>query len=378
MNNQENKIYCYKCGTEVEQYANYCPKCGANLNRINNVKEISEDSFRIKSDEMVSTKFNNLKHKEYDSDLTENNNINVKIILQKGLLWALIATFIGFIITEYTDYKIPIYIGATYLSGNSKVAKIIEYDVKSKVAYDKYIKEFYKKYKKEWNDIDKDKAFRYWVDNELKKKAIFYFIESDKYNEKVKIEEESTVSKFKDEDSYYNSVRTVNGIGWSLSRSVIAIIVGLFLGIGEGIYYGSKKEIIKYALIGAGITMLTALIHYDFLEDLMHKAIRGTPKFIYTFVRCLSRAIIGLGIGLSVGCMRPEKKRVLFCSLGGFLGGFVGEFIYTYIYDSIPNYFIAQFVSESALFGLIGIGVFLFEQRSKLSEVDRIIFDNKV
>ena len=37
---------------------------------------------------------------------------------------------------------------------------------------------------------------------------------------------------------------------WS---AVIALFIGLSLGVGEGVFFGSKEKAIKYGAIGAGI-----------------------------------------------------------------------------------------------------------------------------
>ena len=61
--------------------------------------------------------------------------------------------------------------------------------------------------------------------------------------------------------------------------------------------------------------------------------------FTAAFVRGLGWAIMGLGIGVAVGLIKPEKKRILFCSLGGLVGAFVGGFLFNYVCKVIRGEF---------------------------------------
>ena len=83
------------------------------------------------------------------------------------------------------------------------------------------------------------------------------------------------------------------------------------------------------------------------------------------FVRGLGWAIMGLGIGVAVGLIKPEKKRMLYCALGGLAGGFIGGFLFNYVCDVIPNDVVARGVAIVIMGLLIGLGVGLLEQFAK-------------
>ena len=150
---------------------------------------------------------------------------------------------------------------------------------------------------------------------------------------------------------------------WS---AVIALFIGLFLGLGEGIYYGSKEKAVKYALIGAGISLAIGFIS-GYLAQWMYSGLLGDDPADFTaaFVRGLGWAVMGLGIGVAVGLIKPEKKRILFCSLGGLCGAFIGGFLFNYVCAIIPNDVVARGVAIVVMGSLIGVGVGLLEQFAK-------------
>ena len=90
---------------------------------------------------------------------------------------------------------------------------------------------------------------------------------------------------------------------------------------------------------------------------------------IHLIVRSLVRgfgwAIMGLGTGLAVGLIKPELKRILFCSIGGLAGAFIGGFLFNYIANVIPNDIVARGVALLIMGLLIGVGVGLLEQFAK-------------
>mgnify|MGYP003313220188 CR=1 FL=1 len=83
------------------------------------------------------------------------------------------------------------------------------------------------------------------------------------------------------------------------------------------------------------------------------------------FVRGLGWSVMGLGVGVAVGLIKPEKKRMLFCALGGLGGGFFGGFLFNYVCDIIPNDVVARAVAIVIMGSLIGLGVGLLEQFAK-------------
>ena len=62
------------------------------------------------------------------------------------------------------------------------------------------------------------------------------------------------------EDDLQDAFAAVTRTGTALWSAVIALFIGLFLGVGEGIYYGSGGKAVKYALIGAGVSLAIGFI----------------------------------------------------------------------------------------------------------------------
>ena len=95
-----------------------------------------------------------------------------------------------------------------------------------------------------------------------------------------------------------------------------------------------------------------------------------TSDIYMAFGRAIGWAALGLGVGLSIGLIKPDKVRVLNCIAGGIVGGFLGGFIFNYIpeYDSVIG-------ADGAIFSraigiiimgiLIGLGIGLLEQFAK-------------
>ena len=83
------------------------------------------------------------------------------------------------------------------------------------------------------------------------------------------------------------------------------------------------------------------------------------------FIRGLGWAIMGLGIGIAVGLIKPAAKRIIFCSLGGLVGAFIGGFMFDYICNIIPNDIVARGAAIIIMGILIGIGVGMLEQFAK-------------
>ena len=149
--------------------------------------------------------------------------------------------------------------------------------------------------------------------------------------------------------------------------------IGLFLGLGEGVYYGSGRQALKNAAIGAGISLVLGFLSGYIAQWLYSTLLSNTEnEFAMAFIRGIGWAIMGLGIGFSVGLIKPEKKRLLFCALGGMIGGFVGGFAFDYIYkipglllSSTDDGIICRAIGIIATVLLVGLGTGLLEQFAK-------------
>ncbi|TJX14956.1 FHA domain-containing protein [Tissierella creatinini] len=159
-------------------------------------------------------------------------------------------------------------------------------------------------------------------------------------------------------------------ISSGLFSGIIAAFIGALMGIGEGIYYGSKDKLIKYGLMGAGIG---AVIGYfsGYIGQIFYSLLLEDADSIiaYSIVRAIGWAIMGVGTGFSIGLIKPEKKRILYCSIGGLGGGFVGGLLFDSIYDAFSSEgdtgTLSRAIGIIILASLIGLGIGVLEQFAK-------------
>ena len=301
--------------------------------------------------------------------LVKGNKLNFKTVLVKGLLWALIGAFVGFGVSELTESNLTGDVAAAKLAGHSELVDFYEYQAKADAAYDKFDVEFSNWCKKNGKDYDaEDTVTEYLYSNDMSSKAEGYLEDYIEYDEKADDElyDVFTGKYNSNEDKLKDALATVTRTGTAMWSAVIALFVGLFLGIGEGVYYGSKEQTVKYALIGASVSLVIGFVS-GYLAQWMYADMLGDDpeEFTAAFVRGLGWAIMGLGIGTSVGLIKPEKKRMLFCALGGLVGAFVGGFLFNYVCDVIPDDVVARGVAIVIMGILIGVGVGLLEQFAK-------------
>lgn len=151
----------------------------------------------------------------------------------------------------------------------------------------------------------------------------------------------------------------------------IACGLGLFMGIGEGVFYGSKEKAIKNGLIGSGISLGIGFASGYIAQAMYAAMINSTSSDLSSaLVRGLGWAVMGLGVGISVGLIKPEKKRLLFCAIGGAIGGFWGGFLFNYItglltFGEDDTGIFSRAVGIIIMGLLIGLGIGLLEQFAK-------------
>lgn len=334
-------------------------------------EKVDENDFEITAEELAGIEFvptvqrmQTVSH----GGVVKGNKLNFKTVLVKGLLWALIGAFVGFGVSELTDNNITSDVAAARLSGHSELVEYYEYSQKADDAFDKAFDEFEAYCKKEGKSSGSTTAFSSWYSNNASDKAKDLLADYYEYDDMADdaLYDAYTDEYDEDTDKLGDALATVSRTGTALWSAVIALFVGLFLGIGEGIYYGSKEKAVKYALIGAGVSLAIGFVS-GYLAQWMYSEMLGDDPADFTaaFIRGLGWAVMGLGIGASVGLIKPEKKRILFCSLGGLVGAFIGGFLFNYVCDVIPNDVVARGVAIVVMGSLIGVGVGLLEQFAK-------------
>lgn len=300
--------------------------------------------------------------------IVKGNKLNIKTVLTKGLLWALIGAVLGFVVSEFTDKNITSTETAAKLSGNSALVQYYRYQETADEYWNEGWSEFENYCKKNNKSSDSKSVFSSWLSDGASTQAINSFTSYYEYDDKA---DDALYSAY---ENYYNSdkteltdaLETVTRVGTAMWSAVIALFIGLLLGIGEGVYYGSFEKALRYAGIGAGISVVLGFIS-GYLAQFMYSELLGDDPgdFEAAFVRGLGWAIMGLGVGLAVGLIKPETKRILFCAIGGFAGAFIGGFLFNYVFDIVPNDVVARGIAIIIMGILIGVGVGLLEQFAK-------------
>lgn len=297
--------------------------------------------------------------------------INLKTILIKGLLWALIGALIGFGSTELADISRS-ESEFTSLLGYSYLSEFFHYREKAYDTLKKVYAEFKAYCKEEGLDPELSGAFEKWYSGsnisseakELFDDAVYYWGKADdNYYDSYRYEFDQ------DTTSLLKWTQIVSRLSSGLWAAIIALFIGLCLGAGEGIFYGSKGKAVKYGSLGAGMSIIIGFLSGYFVQWL-YSALLGDdpfeiPLFLSSVIRGAGWAVMGLGAGLAIGLIRPGRKRILFCGLGGLTGAFIGGFLFNYIYEVIPNGTVARAIGITLMGGLIGIGVGLLEQFAK-------------
>ncbi|MBN1055183.1 FHA domain-containing protein [Clostridium botulinum] len=160
----------------------------------------------------------------------------------------------------------------------------------------------------------------------------------------------------------------------SLFSSIIGGTIGAAMGIGEGIYYGSKKRAIKYGFIGFIIALFISFcggfLAQSAYSSLLNDTTEYTSQVYLGFVRAIGWTVMGAGVGIAIGLIKPEKIRIINCVLGGIIGGFIGGFLFNFIAQSISiditdKGTVARAIGIIIMGTLIGLGIGLLEQFAK-------------
>lgn len=326
------------------------------------------NDFDITPEELVGIEFiPTVERMQSSSNSTVKAKVNIKTILTKGIMWALIGAVLGFGFSELLKSVIS-NSSIAKMSGNKHLSEYYEYKEEAE-EYLSMVVDEYEQYCVD-NGYDKDNMdyLKDWYNSSASEEAKHQLEKYTEVNEKANDElyssykYEFSTSEKKLKDAMAKVLRRSSAL-WS---AVIALFVGLLLGIGEGVFYGSKEKAIKYGAIGAGISVVIGYLS-GYVAQWMYSSMLGDnpSTFAGALVRGLGWAVMGIGVGLAVGLIKPQIKRLLFCTIGGACGAFLGGFLFNFIGKLVPNDTVSRGVSLFIMGLLIGIGVGLLEQFAK-------------
>ncbi|MCQ2469983.1 MAG: FHA domain-containing protein [Ruminococcus sp.] len=352
---------------EVDSDATELPKVDLNKK----VEEKSDgNDFEITAEELEGVEFIPTVQRMQSSaspNGTVKGKINIKTVITKGILWALMGAVVGFGMSEITDglYSTR---NIAKMGGNTHLAEYYDYQEEIEDKLSDVTDEYHQYCEEKGYDKDDTEHLMDWYNEEASDSAKNQLDEYIEISEKAdsalydsyKYEFSSSEKKLK--EGIAKTVRTHSAI-WS---AIIALFVGLFLGIGEGVFYGSKEKALKYGAIGAGVSVLLGYAS-GYLAQWMYSSMLGDDPapIAAALVRGIGWAVMGVGIGLAVGLIKPELKRLLFCVIGGTCGAFLGGFLFNFIGEAVPNDMVSRGVAIVIMGFLIGIGVGLLEQFAK-------------
>ena len=336
---------------------------------VESVEELDGNDFEITAEELQGIEFipSAQRMQTLSHSTVKGGKVNFKTILVKGLLWALIGSFLGFAISELTD-GITNETMVAKLTGRTYLAQYYDYSEKAEKSFDKAYDEYKAYCKRNGLNYENTEVFGDWYSDAASDNAISALEDYSDYDDRA---DEALYNSYQyefnsDEEKLENGFASITRITTAIWSSIIALFIGLALGVGEGVFYGSKEKTWKYALIGAGVAVGIGLVSGYLAQWMYSKMLADDPAdMAAAFVRGLGWSVMGLGVGVAVGLIKPEKKRMLFCALGGLGGGFFGGFLFNYVCDIIPNDVVARAVAIVIMGSLIGLGVGLLEQFAK-------------
>ncbi len=262
--------------------------------------------------------------------------INLKVVLEKGLAWGAIGAIVGFIFSELLGQNCESFVanvlGHPFLSQVYKLAP--NYDFSSTVS--------------SGLETAVSNALEYDFHNSL--------------------------------ELMLDAMIQITRVGTGVWSALFASMVGLFMGIGEGVYYGSKENAKKYALIGFAISLVIGFISGD-IAQLMYSKLQSSSsgELFRALIRGLGWSIMGAGVGTAIGLIKFDVKRFAFCLIGGGWGAFIGGFMFDFICKVFPSDVVSRLFGILVTGLLIGIGVGLLEQFAKAAwlKVTRGEFEGK-
>ena len=320
-------------------------------------KTTDEDDFEITAEELAGIEFvptaTRMQGSQYGAT-AKGKKVNFKTILVKGILWALIGAILAFGVSEILD-KPTSSTAILGLMGETELERFSRANDRVNELAAKYM----------------DKYGEDFADSMSPDEVSEFKTAYSEYENSI-----SALSQVMDTDEVKDIISKANAISTAIFSLIIGLVLGLLLGIGEGVYYGSKDNALKYALIGMGVGALMGFIGgylgQEIYRVLLADTDEYTSKVYLAFVRAMGWTLMGGGVGISAGLIKPEKMRILNCTLGGLIGGFLGGFAFNFVNSleflstgASDTGVVPRFIGIVIMGVLIGLGIGLLEQFAK-------------
>jgi pSer/pThr/pTyr-binding forkhead associated (FHA) protein len=135
--------------------------------------------------------------------------------------------------------------------------------------------------------------------------------------------------------------RNVDMRAVAILGATVGGFMGLALGVSEGIAAGTKSKFLRAAGLGALFGVAGGLIGL-YMGQILYTSLGGQygpPASVYEFfrqimARSLGWALIGSGVGLSVGIPTQSSRKTWHGFIGGTIGGFLGGFSFQTLAES--------------------------------------------
>lgn len=346
-------------------------------------EDLQVNDFDIFPEELINIEFvpTTQRNQTLSSAMVKSRRVNFKTIFIKGLLWAILGAILAFAFSELTDGSLGSTATAARLMGHSEYAIYCEYKDEADEAFEEIMERFEAYCEANSMDPDAGDSFSKWLSSGLsesdRNKVTFW---SELYNNADDAFYTFYMSENGNEDVISDIVANVTRVETAIWSASLAVFIGLLLGIGEGVYYGSASKGVIYAAIGAGVSLVIGFLSGYTAQAMYSSLLSDTSsEFVSALVRGLGWLLMGLGIGVAIGLIKPGVKRILLCGAGGATGGFTGGFLFNYVCEIIPNDVVARGVAIIIMGALIGLGVGLLEQFAKQAwlKVVRGAFEGK-
>ncbi|MCR5691400.1 MAG: hypothetical protein K6G62_04190 [Eubacterium sp.] len=287
-----------------------------------------------------------------------------KNLIIRAMVCAIFGALIGFIVTESIGIAgSPGQRTAAVWLGYSRLATYYE---KEEIYQDKMktLNDAYEKYCKDQGLNPKDSNnMTQWMNTETDLAAKLYAnyanAQTDSQNALNQSLKEEFTFATEELEATCDRVSQISSAAWA---GLIGLFVGFFMALCS---LSRKMGFVKKILAALGIALLSAGLGAlsGLFAETVYKAL--VPEDLGSLATLLARglgwSVMGLGVGFSVGLIRPRLKKILLCSLGGFLGAFLGGCLFEIFAQLITtNGVMARGLALLSMGALIGIGVGFF------------------